>query len=132
MKLLASKFTLRSQREVILKFNSDLKGEDKIGFVKPKYGISCWNFKMKGESDILKTLFAKYLSKASLENLVCSICESEYRVEMHHVRMLKDLNPKARRIDAIMAKKRRKQIPLCRDCHMKHHRGELNMLNKEI
>lgn len=38
---------------------------------------------------------------------------------MHHVR-IKDLNPKANQIDKIMAKKR-KQIPLMRECHMNHH-----------
>ena len=65
-------------------------------------------------------LYAETLSKASLSNLKCAVCDSYYRVEMHHIRRLKDLNPKLNKVEALMAKKRRKQIPLCRACHMKH------------
>jgi len=43
-------------------------------------------------------------------------------VEMHHVRLLKDLNPKLSEIDRLMSKRRRKQIPLCRSCHLNHHK----------
>jgi len=43
---------------------------------------------------------------------------------MHHVRLLSDLNPKLSEIDKIMAKRRRKQIPLCRKCHLEHHKNE--------
>jgi Type II intron maturase len=66
-------------------------------------------------------VFTKGLSKASLENLACSVFGSEYRVEMHHIRKMKDLNPKARYIDKIMARKNRKQVPLCRKCHIEYH-----------
>jgi hypothetical protein len=71
--------------------------------------------------DIVLRVNAQGISKASLENLVCSVCESEYRVEMHHVRMMKDLNPNARLIDRMMARRNRKQIALCRSCHMDYH-----------
>jgi len=43
-------------------------------------------------------------------------------VEMHHVRLLKDLNPKLSEIDRLMSKRRRKQIALCRSCHLNHHK----------
>ena len=85
-------------------------------------------------------LYAETLSKASLSNLKCAVCDSYYRVEMHHVRM-KDLNPKPeapagesqlhprgaklKKIDAFMAKRNRKEIPLCRTCHLAyHHKGD--------
>lgn len=74
------------------------------------------------DNGILSTLYADKISKASLENLVCAVCESTYRVEMHHVRYLKDLNPKVSKIDELMIKRRRKQIALCRSCHMRHHK----------
>jgi hypothetical protein len=35
--------------------------------------------------------------------------------------MMKDLDPKSSWIDKEMARKKRKQIPLCRKCHMEHH-----------
>jgi hypothetical protein len=40
---------------------------------------------------------------------------------MHHVRHLKDLNPDARKIYKMMSIAKRKQIPLCRSCHMAVH-----------
>lgn len=76
---------------------------------------------MTKEVDMIKSLYTQSLSAASLNGLVCSSCGSDYRVEMHHVRMLKDLNPKLSKIDQLMAKRHRKQIPLCRACHMAHH-----------
>lgn len=54
----------------------------------------------------------------------CKICGSTENVEAHHVRHLKDLNPKKSAIDAMMAKMKRKQIPLCRKCHEKVHSGK--------
>nr|UEX92734.1 hypothetical protein [Ophiocordyceps lanpingensis] len=129
-KLLAAKFSEKSQQKIFIKFGKDLKGPDNIAFAKATYINQPWNFKMAnkinsraGTSDLgmIKTLYAESISIASLEDLKCSVCESNYRVEMHHVRMMKDLNPKLNKIDALMVKRRRKQIPLCRVCHMKHH-----------
>lgn len=118
--MLASKFSLETQKKVYIKFGKDLKGEDRIGFVQAVYGMNAWDFKAK-PIDSIPTLYAETISKASLQNLICAVCESEYRVEMHHIRMIKDLNPKLNKIDAIMAKRNRKQIPLCRKCHLEHH-----------
>ena len=120
-KLLAAKFSMKSQAKVFDKYGKDLKGDNKHGFVKASYGTKLSAFNTN-TNDILLRVNAQGISKASLENLVCSVCESEYRVEMHHVRMMKDLNPKARFIDRLMAKKNRKQIALCRSCHMEHHK----------
>ncbi len=96
-KLLASKFKLETQKKVFIKYGSDLKGEDRIGFVQAVYGMDAWDFKIKNR-EIIPTLYAETLSKASLQNLKCAVCESEYRVEMHHIRMMKDLNPKLNKI----------------------------------
>jgi len=96
-KLLASKFKLETQKKVFIKYGSDLKGEDRIGFVQAVYGLDGWDFKIKNR-EIIPTLYAETLSKASLQNLKCAVCESEYRVEMDHIRMMKDLNPKLNKI----------------------------------
>ena len=94
-KLLAAKFTLKTQAKVFDKYRGDLKGGDKHGFVKAEYGNKPWAFNVKTDEINLR-INAQGISKASLEKLVCSVCESEYRVEMHHVRKMSDLNPKAR------------------------------------
>lgn len=50
----------------------------------------------------------------------CMICNSNENVEMHHVRQIKDIKPKDY-ITGRMVKINRKQIPLCKICHIKHH-----------
>jgi len=130
-KLLAAKFTLNTQSKVYQEFGKDLKGEDNIGFIVADYGLTPWDFKTPSitrfpknkvsESGIISTLYAETISVTSLENLNCVNCGSNYRVEMHHIKYLKDLNPKLSKIDALMAKRRRKQLPLCRECHLSHH-----------
>lgn len=116
VKLLA-KFKLETQNKVFAKFGSNLKGENRISFVDAVYGMDAWDFKVNKEM----ILYAETLSKASLSNLKCAVSDSDYRVEMHHVRM-KDLNPKLKKI---VDKRNRKQIPLCRTCHLAyHHKGD--------
>nr|YP_010424016.1 hypothetical protein NQV51_mgp39 [Aspergillus sclerotioniger]USH57614.1 hypothetical protein [Aspergillus sclerotioniger] len=120
--LLAAKFKLGTTLKVIKKFGEDLKGEDRVALVKPSYKKNPWDFKGTKAYVNIKALYSKGLSKATLDGLICSKCESDVQVEMHHVRKLADLNPKLSEIDKIMASKRRKQIPLCRACHLEHHK----------
>ena len=130
-KLLAAKLSLGNQMKVFKKFGRDLKGRDKHGLVEAIYGTKAAAFNVNTDEVQLK-IYGTGISKASLDKLVCTICESEYRVEMHHVRMMKDLNPKARTLDKIMAKKNRKQIPLCRSCHVKYYNGSLIIENENL
>jgi group II intron reverse transcriptase/maturase len=60
---------------------------------------------------------------------VCCVCGSNQNVEMHHIRGIKEL--KGRTIsERIMIAINRKQIPLCRSCHLKAHgKKVLNKLN---
>ena len=81
-KLLAAKFTLKSQNKVYLEFGKDLKGKDKIGFIDAEFGIAPWDFKIPSftrtprnktsESGIINTLYAETIYVASLENLSCA------------------------------------------------------------
>jgi predicted HNH restriction endonuclease len=51
----------------------------------------------------------------------CIICgESDY-IEMHHVKHIRKGEIKG--FTKIMQTLNRKQIPVCRDCHMKIHKG---------
>lgn len=125
-KLLAAKYSLNSQAKVFAKFGKNLQGKDKHKFVDIVLGLNLTAYKTSTDDVNLK-IFAENISKASLDNLKCAVCDSDYRVEMHHIRMLKDLNPKANFVDRLMAKRRRKQIPLCRECHMNHHSNKGNI-----
>jgi len=57
----------------------------------------------------------------------CELCGSTDRVEVHHVRALKDLNPKGRKHPpewaTRMASRRRKTLVVCRACHEDVHAG---------
>ena len=61
----------------------------------------------------------------------CEVCEAKERIEMHHIRKLKDLNKKGRREMPlwmkIMITRKRKSIALCKTCHddIHHNRPRL-------
>jgi group II intron reverse transcriptase/maturase len=51
---------------------------------------------------------------------VCASCRSTVNVEMHHVRKLADLKGRSY-VEKVMIASNRKQIPLCRPCHLAAH-----------
>lgn len=57
----------------------------------------------------------------------CEICEARTNLEVHHVRKLADLNRLGRRDKPawvqLMAKRRRKTLVICRQCHEDTHAG---------
>lgn len=71
-RLLAAKYNLGSQATTFARFGKDLKGKDKIGFIKAQYGMNKARYKIG--KDPLKIAG---ISKASLEGLVCEVCESD-------------------------------------------------------
>lgn len=138
-KLLAAKYSLGTMSKTFAKFGPQLTAPDsrgklndckikEVSFMSPSYALTM-KFLTKN-TPIISSMYGSK-SLATLDGLVCSMCESDYRVEMHHVRALKDLNPKLSAIDRLMASRRRKQIALCRKCHMKkHHNKDVIDLNK--
>lgn len=60
-----------------------------------------------------------------LLNDTCEVCGAKERVQMHHVRKLKDLNKQGKREMPlwikIMISRQRKSIPLCKRCHEDIH-----------
>jgi group II intron reverse transcriptase/maturase len=101
-KLLAAKYKAGTQAKIYKAYGKNLKGKDKHGFVDIMLGINTAAFSYKVD-DVSLRFNAKGISKTSLEGLTCSVCNSDYWVEMHHIRMMKDLNPKANAVDKIMA-----------------------------
>ena len=57
----------------------------------------------------------------------CEMCDSTVKVEVHHIRALRDLNVKGKREKPkwvqIMAARKRKTLAVCRTCHMNIHHG---------
>jgi len=122
-KLLATKFSLGTTAKVYSKLGRNLAGPNQKGFLNPSYKIS---LKFKTNVSTLVGALFQVKTNATFDNLSCKICGSTYRVEFHHIRAMKDLNPKRARRAELMVKMNRKQIPLCRKCHMlKHHKNPI-------
>jgi hypothetical protein len=107
---LAHKYRLKSRAKVYSKFGKDLtifdlKNRDKnnkpkvTSLVKPNYKQNVWDFQITEPKTLVSSLYAESKSMANLDNLACTVCGSTYKVEMHHIRMMKDLKPKANRVD---------------------------------
>lgn len=124
-----NKLKLNSRRQVFLKYGSELsipyksdKGKERIAKfnVAPTLGrIDKFNINPLVPFDV----FYWNLRSRSRLGHPCSICGSDVNVEMHHVRSLK-----TRRNDnsfiQVMRNMNRKQIPVCRPCHLKIHKGQ--------
>lgn len=65
----------------------------------------------------------------SATGLACKICGSTEKVEMHHVRHIRKMNQKLKGFHKVMASLNRKQVPVCKECHLKIHRGEYDSIS---
>lgn len=63
------------------------------------------------------------ISAVSALGQVWANCGDPKRVEMHHIKHLKTLNARLDSFSKMMASINRKQIPLCRPCHVRVHNG---------
>ena len=58
----------------------------------------------------------------------CVICSNNGPVEMHHVRHIRTAKP-VTGFNQLMQRVNRKQIPVCKNCHSKIHRGTYDAMN---
>ena len=77
------------------------------------------------------TIYANRVSRSSL-NKPCSICKTMAKVEMHHVKHVRKNGKRYKGFHSDMAILNRKQVPLCRDCHMAVHRGDYDGIRLSI
>lgn len=126
--LLATKFKLGTRASTYKKFGSKLTGPNGISLYKPSYKRSN-KFLVKASPDIGSLYQVK--TNVTLDNLKCSVCDSGYRVELHHIRAMKDLKSKISYMDRQMVRINRKRIPLCRACHVMKHKNHETIFNKE-
>lgn len=109
-KLLAIKYSMRTVAAVYKKFGqylTDPKGksgnnngeEEHESFIKTHYRSNISDFKVAKNLNVIPSMFAKTKSQAGLDELRCAKCESDFRVEMHHIRAMKDLRPDIQGID---------------------------------
>lgn len=88
------------------------------------YQNNIWDFKTKPLD--YDSIFKSYANRSKLLSpSSCQICKSTEKLEMHHIRALRKdgilLTDKY--LTAIMQRMNRKQICVCRSCHMDIHKG---------
>ena len=132
-----SKFKLKTMRKTFLKFGFDLKDSNTdLKLQIPKNLSRLSEFKTTGPTDIdnIDSILNKKWSKKLTQSNplgACVLCGSTNQVEMHHLRKINNIRQKVRTGNITYAQWKgavlRKQIPLCKPCHIKYHRGQLTL-----
>lgn len=68
------------------------------------------------------TIYANRVSRTRL-NKPCCICQAEDKIEMHHVKHVRKQGYRYKGFHYEMALLNRKQVPLCKQCHIRVHMG---------
>jgi group II intron reverse transcriptase/maturase len=101
----------KPDRKVSFYVNHDWK-KQRNGFQvrNAKIDLLLWTIKLRTRSKLGKA---------------CCICESTSQLEMHHVRHIRKTGAKPPTgFNAVLQALNRKQLPVCKPCHQKIHRGE--------
>jgi hypothetical protein len=91
-----------------------------LDFPPPKLRRSPMKFQGSTTKDPLRTKDWVVPTLSSLDQC-CSNCGTFQKVEMHHLKHLKTMNARLDSFGRMMARINRKQVPLCRPCHMLVH-----------
>jgi len=137
---LASKLRLGTAKQVFKKYGKDLKVivNNKVvasfpqeSFAKPSTFHNTAISKINPLSRIDQLAKATFRTRNIFE-ASCTHCGSTENVEVHHVRKLRDSSKaiKADWLTSMMSRMNRKQIPLCKICHIDYHRGRLSPKDK--
>jgi hypothetical protein len=131
---LARKYKLRTMSKVFRKFGTQLKcPETDAMFYKPKNLKPIHDFKKNIVTDPGRILVQNWPGKdtKSILNEVCTICSTSSKIEMHHIKSVKNIRTKYRAGNKVTYAELkgaiiRKQVPLCAYHHHLYHKGKLN------
>jgi group II intron reverse transcriptase/maturase len=135
-KTLAAKYRI-SVRQVFQRFGNNLtitvKAEDgssnrQISFYRNTDWEKKRNAFITNNITIDQVQMALRLRSRSKLGKPCCICGSTQQVEMHHVRHIRKIGQKTKGFTTVLQALNRKQIPTCRPCHLKIHRGDYDGL----
>lgn len=121
---LASKHRTRISTQLRRRDSKSIKVllDDRPGRVNP------WDFRGEKVNEIsFNQIFTSFASRTQiLSSDHCVVCNSKSNLEMHHVKALRKggVNLKDNYMLAMMQRINRKQICVCRECHMKIHTGK--------
>lgn len=84
---------------------------------------SCWKIGRQFKDPF--SIYANRVSRSRLE-ASCLVCGIKNSIEMHHVKHIRKDSIRYEGFTREMSLINRKQVSLCRECHMKVHRGTLD------
>jgi len=123
---ISSKMKLRTMRGAFKKYGKELtiqRDKKSISFPKISYTRPKRPRFMKEVSfdRLLDRLIFRFRKHAGIIKSPCILCGCESNIEMHHIMKLKDVIHKKDWLSQTMAKYLRKQVPVCKPCHLKIH-----------
>lgn len=130
---IASKMKLKTLKRVFNKYGKDISIRDQEGNVKTNYPTISYK-RPKKKPRILVfdyTTIENHIDtfddrvKRGRSDLKgpCTLCGSQEKIEIHHVRKLSKGSKRKDYPSKMMARMNRKQIPVCQKCHKTIHRG---------
>ena len=130
---IASKMKLKTLKRVFKKYGRDLnikneKGEvttnyPTVDYKQPKRKPKIANFDFTSVKGLIARVDERMKRGRSDLKGPCSLCGSQEKIEVHHIRKLSKGSKRKDYLSTIMARMNRKQIPVCQKCHIKIHRG---------
>lgn len=120
---LSRKLKLRSRKKVFKKFGKNCKDPvTGIELAIPEGYKKKKSYKSISEKDPFKIVKWSVRTQHLLEG-PCVGCGSTEDIQIHHVRKLADLDPSKDSFSRIMSTLQRKQVPVCKKCHIEIHTG---------
>lgn len=137
---MASKLRLFTAKKVFDKFGKDLNiivdnkivaSIPEVKFAKPRIFHNSKISNINPFSRIEQLANATFRSKAVLDS-ACTICGEKNNMEIHHIRKIKESSRAIKQdyLTSMRSRMNRKQISICKNCHIKLHRGEPLNLTK--
>jgi len=140
---LASKLKLKTAKRVFAKYGRDILIRDNnnkviasfpdVTLAKPNKFYITEITNINPIARLEKLAKSTFRSRAVLDS-ICTICDTSENIEMHHVRKLRDSSKAIKKdyLTSMMSRMNRKQIPMCRSCHIKYHKGEVLLFKKDV
>jgi group II intron reverse transcriptase/maturase len=136
---LALKYKLRHASKAYRRFGSKLKSPDgnmELFIPSTFKAIKLFSCSVPTPNDVILRNWNSKFTKSNLFKS-CAICGSNERVEMHHVRKVRDLKSKAKgkKMDFFTMQRaaiNRKQVPLCSSHHKALHNDTLSSAEREL
>lgn len=115
-------------KNITIAYKTVDKKDKQINFEFDELKRTPMNFMIYKARDPFESLKYK-ISSRNLFNSRCVNCNSIDKIEMHHIKHIKTINTKLSEFDKMVASINRKQVPLCKVCHIKIHTGEYRGVN---